>query len=162
MPVDLPKRVRAVTFDVSNTLLDVREPGVVPPPVIDGVRETLGALREAGIVLGVVSNNLNDVTRHLEPLGLSGFFAAVTHADEAGFAKPDPAIYARSLERIGAEAATTVHVGDMLREDVEGAAAAGIAGVLFDPWQLNPHAECVRIESMPELPGLLGLRGQRA
>jgi putative hydrolase of the HAD superfamily len=48
-----------------------------------------------------------------------------------GAAKPDPAIFARGLALAGVPAADAWHVGDSLREDVEGALAAGVQPVLL-------------------------------
>ena len=46
--------------------------------------------------------------------------------------KPDPALFHRALERLGAEPADALHVGDRVELDLAGARAAGIDSVLID------------------------------
>jgi putative hydrolase of the HAD superfamily len=91
----------------------------------------LGALRERGCALVVVSNwdvSLHDV---LDQTGLRPLVDAVVTSAELGVAKPDPAIFAHALELAGGvPAAEALHVGDDVAADVEGARAAGIAAVL--------------------------------
>jgi putative hydrolase of the HAD superfamily len=91
----------------------------------------LGALRERGCALVVVSNwdvSLHDV---LDQTGLRPLVDAVVTSAELGVAKPDPAIFAHALELAGGvPAAEALHVGDDVAADVEGARAAGIAPVL--------------------------------
>jgi putative hydrolase of the HAD superfamily len=45
---------------------------------------------------------------------------------EAGAAKPDPAIFAFGLARLGVPAERALYVGDHAAEDLEGARAAGL------------------------------------
>jgi putative hydrolase of the HAD superfamily len=94
-------------------------------------RPALEAARARGLRLVVVSNwdiSLPDV---LARVGLAPLLDGVVTSAEMGVAKPDPAIFIRALELVGASAAGTVHVGDSLREDVDGARAAGIEAVLI-------------------------------
>ncbi|SFJ40376.1 phosphoglycolate phosphatase [Paenibacillus sp. UNC496MF] len=81
----------------------------------EGMRETLGALREQGCRLGILSSNTNENIRHyLEANGLD-FFEAV-HSASNLFGK-DKAI--RSLARtLGLELSQLLYVGDEFR-DVE-------------------------------------------
>jgi putative hydrolase of the HAD superfamily len=98
-----------------------------PYPEVPGV---LRALRERGARLVVVSNwdvSLHDV---LERTELRPLVDAVVTSAEFGAAKPDPAIFARALELAGARAGETVHAGDDVEADVQGARAAGIEPVL--------------------------------
>jgi putative hydrolase of the HAD superfamily len=78
----------------------------------------------------VVSNwdvSLHDV---LERTGLRPLVDAVVISAELGVAKPDPAIFAAALERLGVAAGDALHVGDSVEHDVAGARAAGIDAVL--------------------------------
>ncbi len=95
------------------------------------VPRALAALRARGHRLAVVSNwdvSLHDV---LVRTGLDRLLDAVVVSALAGVAKPDPAIFALALERLGAPAAGAVHVGDDPELDVAGARAAGIDAVLL-------------------------------
>ena len=92
----------------------------------------LAELRELGLRLVVVSNW--DVSLHtvLQRTGLAGLLDGTVTSAEAGARKPDAAIFEAALELAGCEASQALHVGDTAAEDVEGAAAAGIRGLLID------------------------------
>ena len=63
----------------------------------------------------------------------------VVDSTRAGVAKPDPAIFGVALEFLGVPASPAVrHVGDSLRSDVDGALAAGLQPVHFDPYGICP------------------------
>lgn len=119
--------------------------------VLPGIPAALETLRSLGLDLVVVSNSDGSVERALEGLGLTAHLTAVLDSHVVGFEKPDPRFFRHALERTGAEAGRTVHVGDMYYQDIEGARAAGIHGVLLDPfgdWQVD---DCARIRDLPEL-----------
>jgi putative hydrolase of the HAD superfamily len=65
--------------------------------------------------------------------------------------KPDPRLFEIALERSSADAATTIHVGDLYQVDVVGARAAGIRGVLLDENGLYDGVDCPRVQSLAEL-----------
>lgn len=98
--------------------------------VFPDVIPVLEALRAAGVSLGVISNFDQRLLRLLREMDLSRFFASVTFSSQAGFAKPDARIFARALSLHGAAPGEAIHAGDHPREDVEGARAAGLTGVL--------------------------------
>jgi putative hydrolase of the HAD superfamily len=91
----------------------------------------LGELRARGLALVVVSNwdcSLADV---LADAGLLELVDAVVSSAEAGAAKPDPAPFRRALELAGVAPGEALHVGDSAENDVAGARAVGIEGVLL-------------------------------
>jgi putative hydrolase of the HAD superfamily len=92
----------------------------------------LGALKERGLVLGVISNFDYRLYHILEGLGLRSFFDSVTISSEAGFAKPAPQLFRIALSKHSIEPRESVHIGDSERLDLEGAAGAGIHAVLLD------------------------------
>jgi putative hydrolase of the HAD superfamily len=91
----------------------------------------LPRLRVGGRRLVVVSNWDASLHGVLERVGLRGSVDAVVTSAEAGARKPDVAIFERALRVAGATAAASVHVGDSVTEDVQGARAAGIEPVLL-------------------------------
>ncbi|HZS08114.1 MAG TPA: HAD-IA family hydrolase [Blastocatellia bacterium] len=98
----------------------------------DDTVPTLEALQARGLRLAVISNfdsRLDDVLRALR---IGHYFAAVHLSTRAGAAKPDPAIFRAALERHQVSAAHAIHVGDGLREDARGAAAAGVNAIWLD------------------------------
>jgi putative hydrolase of the HAD superfamily len=94
--------------------------------VLPGVAEALARLRELGLPLAVVSNWDCALGDHLERAGLGRFFAAVVGSAESGLEKPDPAIFALALERLGVEPGRALHVGDHPVLDEQAARAAGM------------------------------------
>jgi len=118
------------------------------PPHVPGV---LASLVGRGLRLVVVSN-ANGTLRHLfTRLELDRHFVCVLDSHEEGVEKPDPRIFAAALARSGADAASTIHVGDFYQIDVIGARAAGIRGVLLDEGGLYEDADCPRVRSLGEL-----------
>jgi HAD superfamily hydrolase (TIGR01509 family) len=86
---------------------------------------TLRALKEAGVAIGLVSNLGVDVRHVLTREGLLTFLDTVVLSCELGAVKPDPRIFRAALDRLGADPARTVMVGDNVHDD-GGAAALGI------------------------------------
>ncbi|GIW40265.1 MAG: hypothetical protein KatS3mg076_0842 [Candidatus Binatia bacterium] len=94
---------------------------------------TLRTLRSHGLVLGIVSNFDHRLERLLEALDLRRYFDSVVVSSRAGFAKPDPRIFRLALRSHGIRPAQALHVGDSPEEDLAGARAAGLHGLLVDP-----------------------------
>jgi putative hydrolase of the HAD superfamily len=93
----------------------------------------------------------------LERLELARFFDAVIVSSLEGVEKPDPRIFRRAIETLGAEAETTAHVGDLPEIDLEGARAAGLRGILVDRTG-RLEASHGAIPDLRSLPGLLAVR----
>jgi FMN phosphatase YigB (HAD superfamily) len=55
------------------------------------------------------------------------------------------------MERSGALADRTLHVGDLFHVDVEGARGAGLQAMLLDPLDLYGDFDCERVHSLGEL-----------
>jgi HAD superfamily hydrolase (TIGR01509 family) len=121
----------------------------------DGVPEALDALRAAGYTLVVVSNANGRLKFLMERLGLARRVDVMFDSFEEGVEKPDPRLFQIAMERSGALADSTVHVGDLYYVDVEGARAAGLRAVLLDPLNLYDGFDCERIGSLGELAGRL-------
>ncbi len=98
---------------------------LVPFP---GVQETLATLKERYRV-GAITNGNADLRR----VGIDHLFDVVVSPAEAGAAKPDAAIFHCALDKIGARAQQTVHVGDDPVRDIAGAAALGMKTVWMNP-----------------------------
>jgi HAD superfamily hydrolase (TIGR01549 family) len=116
------------------------------------VAPALAALRERGLKLVVVSN-ANGRLRHLfDRVDLAKWFDHLFDSHEWGVEKPDPRLFQLALEQARADAATTVHVGDLYHVDVVGARRAGLReGVLFDMAGLYDGVDCPRVGSLAAL-----------
>lgn len=120
----------------------------------EDVASALDVLEERGFLLAIVSNWDSHLPALLESLDLSRRFrvVAVSATEETG--KPQPEIFWRTCARLQVSAAEALHVGDSLREDYEGAQAAGLSPLLLD--RQDRHAGIAkRIRSLLELPDLL-------
>jgi len=111
------------------------------------VTSTLDALGTRGYVLGIVSNWDSHLPKLLDALGLAPRFAtvAVSAIEETG--KPHPEIFRRACARLAVAPEEALHVGDSLREDYEGAKAAGLAALLLDREGRHPGV-ADRIETL--------------
>ncbi len=115
------------------------------------VAASLARLRSRDLRLVAVSN-ANGRLRHLmDRLSLSAYFDHLLDSHVEGVEKPDPRLFAIALERSGAVARSTLHVGDLYHVDVVGARAAGLAAVLVDQAGLYPEADCPRVRSLADL-----------
>jgi putative hydrolase of the HAD superfamily len=144
--LDLRRRCTAVFLEHAGTELDPESfvPAFVEAVVfqpLPGAKDALVRLRNAGLALACVSNWDVSLGPQLERSGLRGVFAEVVSSAEAGGAKPDPAVFAVALERLGVPSGRVLHIGDE-DTDREGAAAAGLA---FEP---------VPLATLPERLGL--------
>jgi putative hydrolase of the HAD superfamily len=125
LPADARERLRDL-----DALTDALLASLVFEPFPDAVA-ALPRLREGGRRLVVVSNWDVSLQAVLDRVGLWDSVDAVITSSEAGARKPDVAIFERALRLAGAAASASVHVGDSVVEDVEGALAAGIEPVLL-------------------------------
>ena len=123
--------------------------------VPDDVVPALLRLRAAGLRLVVVSNANGRMRAAFERLGLAPHVDLVIDSHEEGVEKPDPRIFHRALERIGARADSTIHVGDLYHTDVVGARAAGLKALLLDLGNLYADHDCDRIASLAELADMI-------
>lgn len=124
--------------------------------VFPDVRPALDAL-PAHLRLGVVSNSSAAHQRgKLDRLGLGDRFACLVCADEAGAAKPDPAIFLRGCAALGLPPADVAYVGDLLDVDARGAVAAGLHGIWLDRTGAGPPpGDVVHLTTLADLPAAL-------
>jgi phosphoglycolate phosphatase len=124
-----------------------------------GVPETLAELREAGWRLAVCTNKPEAASHKvLRNLGLSDHFQAVTGGDSFTVKKPDAGHLLGTLQRLGAEPADAILMGDS-PTDLQAARNAGLPVILVSYGysrvpiaQLEPDAV---IDSFAELPDAL-------
>jgi HAD superfamily hydrolase (TIGR01509 family) len=120
------------------------------------VLPALAALRAKGFRLVVLSNANGTLHRAFDRLGLTRAFDVIFDSHNEGVEKPDPRFFRIALERSGADAATTMHVGDLYHVDVAGARAAGLTPALLDAGDLYPDCDCLRVRSLTELVTAIG------
>jgi HAD superfamily hydrolase (TIGR01662 family) len=133
-----------------------------------GCRETLETLTRQGYKIALISNtywagDLHD--RHVAQYGLIDFLSVRVYSSDEPHQKPHPAIFQRTLEKIGATPSESVYIGDRIDVDIAGAHRAGMKAVLIhspyievdnapqgDPAEMTPDAA---INELPDLPAIL-------
>jgi putative hydrolase of the HAD superfamily len=128
-----------------------------PPALVPGAADAVRALADRGVILAVVSNTGRTpgavLRRVLERHDLLRHFRATSYSDEIGRRKPDAEIFRVTLERAGAEAARTAHVGDNPVDDVIGARRAGMLAVHYTGPSRPPAPEAdLAVADLAELP----------
>jgi putative hydrolase of the HAD superfamily len=113
------------------------------------IGSSLEALRKGGIRLGIVCDvgfSGGELLRELlDGEGLLGHFSGWAFSDEVGYYKPAPQIFEAALGSLQAEPPRALHVGDLRRTDVSGAAAHGMRTVRYrgmnDEGEADPGPE---------------------
>jgi len=126
--------------------------------VEEGIDETLGKLKKMGLKLGIVSNTFvpsSCLERHLNELGVLGFFDARFYSYEFDFRKPDERIFETAAERIGERLENIAFVGDRVDKDIKPALKTGMQGFLKSAYTnagKKPPDGAYRINHLSELP----------
>ncbi|MFZ5855209.1 MAG: HAD family hydrolase [Chloroflexota bacterium] len=123
--------------------------------VPEGAPVLLKDLKEAGFILGLVSNRDEPFDVELEELGLREFFQFTLAAGEVNSYKPDRAIFDEAVKRAGTSASETMYVGDNYFADIVGSRRAGLRPVLYDPIRLFPDAGCPVVTAFDQVTALL-------
>ena len=97
---------------------------------LDGAPDTLRALREAGIRTALVCDTGltpgRVVREFLDEAGCLEHLEFCAFSNEVGVPKPDPRIFRAALDAIDSKPEEAVHVGDLLRTDIEGGRDMGM------------------------------------
>jgi putative hydrolase of the HAD superfamily len=114
--------------------------------------DTLVALRDRGIKLGVISNFDSRLFGLLDGFEISQFFDPIVISTQAGAAKPEVEIFTQALASHNVRPEEALHIGDSLYADIVGAQAAGLFPILIDRQEKEPEAENYRkVRSLAEL-----------
>jgi 2-haloalkanoic acid dehalogenase type II len=116
----------------------------------------LEQLRARGVRVVAASNWDSSLPEVLERTGLAQLLDGVVSSAGAGAAKPDAALFRAALRLAGSAPAETLHVGDRLDKDVDGALSLGMRAVLIARDGEAPSGAPVPvIRTLAELPPLL-------
>lgn len=100
-----------------------------------GAVELLTALREKGLKIGIISNNLvEEQMEKLRVCGLIEHIDCLTISEEAGVSKPDPKIFEIALERLECTNDEVVMIGDAWENDIAPARGLGIRTIWFNSY----------------------------
>lgn len=120
----------------------------------------LKRIKEAGLVLGLISNFEDWLEGMLIEMEVANLFDEMVISGKEGIEKPDPQIFKVALERAGVEASQAIYVGDDPVIDAAGSAAVGMTGILIDRNERHPAHDGPRIRSLEELLPILGITGE--
>ncbi|WP_404454235.1 pyrophosphatase PpaX [Virgibacillus necropolis] len=97
------------------------------------VVETLKQLKESGVKLGIVTTKMSTgANMGLKLVGIESLFDTVITLDDVSHAKPHPEPIIKAMKNLGADASSTLMVGDNFH-DIEAGQNAGVqtAGVAW-------------------------------
>lgn len=84
--------------------------------------------------LHLITNGFQEVQHtKLGGSGLEPYFETLTVSEEVGVKKPNPEIFLFALKKAGATAQESLMIGDEMAVDIDGARAAGIDQIFFNP-----------------------------
>lgn len=123
---------------------------------------TLATLRARGYRLGLLSNTWWAASWHNADLaahGLAPLLDTLVYTSDLPHSKPHPWVFGEVARRLGVAPDACVMVGDRPLDDIAGALAAGMRGVLKTngaPRPCPPHVvPTARVTHLAELPALL-------
>lgn len=120
------------------------------------VMPTLEALKQRGLVIGVLTNLSDDINVICRNLGLDGVLDFAVASGQVGVRKPDAIIFQAALKKAAVSAEEAIYVGDQYKVDIIGARGVGINPVFIDRYNLYPDVnDCPRINSLAELVGIV-------
>jgi putative hydrolase of the HAD superfamily len=120
--------------------------------LFDDVWPALDTLKNRGLVLGLISNIEQDMSRTLDNLGLRAWLGTIVTSQDAAANKPQPEIFLYALRQAGVLPAESIYIGDQYQVDVLGARGAGLKGILLDRAGYQENiTDCPRVRSLTEL-----------
>jgi HAD superfamily hydrolase (TIGR01549 family) len=118
----------------------------------DDTLPTLKELKNRGLILGLVSNVVQDMESTYTELGLQPYLDIKVTSSEVGYDKPRPEIFMAALEKAQVKPEESIYVGDQYHLDIVGARGVGIKAVLIDRNDYSPDiTDCPRIRSLTEI-----------
>lgn len=111
----------------------------VSPTPMRGILDLVGALRSAGVPLGIASTSpARWVVPALDRLAIRERFDTVVTADDVEKRKPAPDVYIEAARRLGADPGRSVAIEDSA-PGIAAARAAGMKTVAIPHWLTEAH-----------------------
>ena len=125
--------------------------------------------KRGGLLVGLITNGQHALQyKKLELTGLEYVFDEIVVSGDVGVEKPDKEIFELACEKLGITPREAVYVGDNRKNDIDGAAGAGMRTVWIkstNPGQTGRCEPDETINVLPELPAAVerirGIEGQR-
>ncbi len=120
--------------------------------VYDDSLPTLDKLKNSGLILGMISNVVQDMESVYTELGLQPYLAFKVTSSEVGCDKPQPEIFQAALKKARVKPEEALYVGDQYDLDIVGARGVGMTAVLIDRNDYFPDiTDCPRIRSLTDI-----------
>jgi HAD superfamily hydrolase (TIGR01549 family) len=104
------------------------------PRLVEGARELLSELRDAGYGLGLLTNGEGYLQwQTIRAFALEPLFDVLVVCGDIGAYKPEPRAFSTLLDRLGAAPAQALFVGDSYEMDIVGAHGVGLATAWIRP-----------------------------
>lgn len=124
--------------------------------MFDDVSDTIEELKRRGQVCAVLTNGPSDGQRKkIDRCGLSILIDHIFISEELGAGKPAPECFLAAAEALGQKPSNIMMIGDSLVDDVYGAQAVGMTGVLVDRFDAYHNVNVPRIKLLGEIFTLL-------
>jgi len=102
--------------------------------LMQGAQELLETLAASNIVVGVITNGIESMQREkIHRHNLQQHIDAIIVSEHAGAHKPSARVFEFALGQLNVAASEAWHVGDHPLNDVTGAIASGMTGILYAP-----------------------------
>jgi len=125
------------------------------------IKETLTALKNAGLKLGILSNTFVHacaLEKHMDQFGIPDFFDVRLYSYQFHFRKPDQRIFKIAARAIGHAPENILFVGDRIDKDIAPALKNGMHAALKEAYTSDgkkvPDA-AMKIKNIAELPDLI-------
>ena len=124
--------------------------------LVPGTMELLDYLKPK-YHLHLITNGFQEVQHtKLSGSGMEPYFDTLTVSEEVGVKKPDPEIFRYALKKAGATPEESLMIGDEMAVDIDGARAAGIDQLFFNPTgQTFPGERTYEVHSLLEIKTIL-------
>ncbi len=74
---------------------------IAKQPIMPGIQDYLAGAKRMRLKVGIATcSPYSRIMKYLKPLGLNGYFDAITTIDDVSRSKPDPEIYFKALEKL--------------------------------------------------------------
>lgn len=128
-PFDELEKQLEKPLDREHSLLWLRQREaelIARQPIMPGIQDYLAAAKQLRLKVGIATcSPYSRIMRYLNPLGLNGYFDAITTIDDVARSKPDPEIYFKALEKLGVRSGQAV----VFEDSPNGVLAAKNAGI---------------------------------
>jgi len=118
----------------------------------DDALPTLKDLKGRGLILGIISNVVQDMESTYTELGLQPYLDFKVTSAEVGCDKPNPAIFQAALNKAQVQPEEVIYIGDQYDLDIVGSRGIGMKALLIDRNNYFPDVtDCPRLHSLTEI-----------